>query len=112
MPGHSNAHPDSPLVIQVEFVPVWLSLAPAVHEVALDLPVVAILVPPGAILHPKPVEARGDLAPLLVEVNNPAVKLLNLIQEILMVGGGGPLSSNQTNFGGFRTVATTNSFLV
>ena len=34
-------------------------------------------------------EARGYLAPLLVEIDNPAVELLDLTEEVHMVGGRG-----------------------
>lgn len=51
----------------------------------------AILVSPGAILDPKPVEARGDLAPLLVEIYNPAIELLDLTEEVHIVGRRGPI---------------------
>ena len=87
VPGDSCAHPDPPFVTQVQFVTVWLSLAPAVHEMAFDLLELAIFVSPGAVLNPKPVKPGGNFLLLLVEVNNPAIELLNLVQEILVVWG-------------------------
>ena len=76
------------------------------HEITLDLLEFSILVSSGAVIYPEPVEARGYLASFLVEINNPAVELHNLNEEIHIVWGRGPLSSNQKLGGGLGTRVT------
>jgi hypothetical protein len=82
------------------------------HEITLDLLEFSILVSSGAVIYPEPVEARDYLASLLVGINNPAVKLHNLNEEIHIVWGRGPLSSNQKLGGGLGTRGTINALLV
>ena len=109
VPGDLDAHPHPPLISQVHLVMVRLRLAPLHGLVFLHTSDAAILLFLCAILDPQPVKPGGGLPLLLVEVDDPGIQLLHLVQEVVVVGG--PLSGNQTSLGAFSTVATTSSFL-
>ena len=54
----------------------------------------------------------GDISVLSVKKFDPAVKYFEFGKVINIVGGGGPLPSNQTSFGCLRRVARTSSFVL
>ena len=77
VPGHCDAHPDPPLVAQVQHIMHWFRLPPLLKLVTLDTDTLPVLVKPPPVLNPKPMETRCNFPILLVKVSNPAVQLLD-----------------------------------
>ena len=98
VPGDLDAHPHPPLISQVHLVMVRLRLAPLLELVFLHTSDAAILLFLCAILDPQPVKPGGDLPLLLVEVDDPGIQLLHLVQEVVIVGGWGAIVRKPDKF--------------
>ena len=70
MLDNSPGHPDPPVVVQVELVVVWLSLAPLVPSVGLEGNHSSILQDFGSLSNTIP---GDDLSTKIVEIDNPRV---------------------------------------